>query len=169
MARSLPPLPKPEFCLISIESPPEIPDNIARELLDPGIPRGLIGYEYRPLAEPVLLAGRRSRGLVDIATSGLAGRVCIDPSTGEVVQIPEVGSTTIWHVNKNLSLFARCVEAVIGCFPFYQEGEEDGFEGAADDIRDVVLNIDETAFNPNGFWDTLYWGICMGDYPDWDS
>ncbi|MGW4698942.1 hypothetical protein [Streptomyces sp. NPDC004285] len=49
MSRPLPQLPKPEFVLIAIEAPHEVPDRIAAALRETGVPGGLIGYEYRPL------------------------------------------------------------------------------------------------------------------------
>ncbi|MFH8804501.1 hypothetical protein ACH4F6_33840 [Streptomyces sp. NPDC017936] len=75
MSRPLPQLPKPEFVLIPIEARPEMPTQIAVDLGETGIPGGLIGYEYRPLSEPVYFGGIGERGLVAIATSGLFGHV----------------------------------------------------------------------------------------------
>ncbi|MGO4456571.1 hypothetical protein AB4039_04470 [Streptomyces sp. M-16] len=72
--RPLPQLPKPEFVLIRVEAPPEAPAQVTVDLREVGISAGLIGYEYRPLSEPVFLAGVGERGLVAIATSGLFGR-----------------------------------------------------------------------------------------------
>ena len=157
MIEPLPGLPRPEFTLIHIESSPEVPPYIARELLEAGIPGGLIGYEYRPLAEAVFLDGIRGSGLVAVATSGLLGRICVDVATGEIVHIPKVESTAVTHVNGELDLFTRCVSGVIDRFPFY--GEDDGeekFEGVADEIRDIIAAVDGTALVHNGFWD----GLC---------
>ncbi|MFE4628305.1 hypothetical protein ACFROD_35855, partial [Streptomyces mirabilis] len=92
MSQPLPQLPKPEFVLIHAEAPPEVPAQIAADLGETGIPAGLIGYEYRPLSEAVLLEGIGERGLVAIATSGLFGRIAVDVATGHVVQIPKIDS-----------------------------------------------------------------------------
>lgn len=51
MIEPLPELPRPEFTVIHVESSPEVPPDIARKLLETGIPDGLIRYEYRPLLD----------------------------------------------------------------------------------------------------------------------
>lgn len=78
MNQPLPKLPKPEFGLVAVEVPYGVPTQIAVDLRKTGIPGGLIGYEYRPLNEPVYSGGSGERGLVAIATSGLFGRIAID-------------------------------------------------------------------------------------------
>ncbi|MEV0495687.1 hypothetical protein [Streptomyces atratus] len=85
MSQPLPQLPKPEFVLIRVEAPPEAPAQIAIDLGETGIPAGLIGYEYRPLSEPVFLGEIGKRGLVAIATSGLFGRIAVDVATRHMV------------------------------------------------------------------------------------
>ncbi|MFB7448130.1 hypothetical protein [Streptomyces sp. NPDC056194] len=45
MSQSMPQLPKPEFVLIPVEAPSEVPTRIAAGLEEAGIPGGLIGYE----------------------------------------------------------------------------------------------------------------------------
>ncbi|MCX4609538.1 MULTISPECIES: hypothetical protein [Streptomyces] len=112
MIEPLPELPRPEFTVSHVESSPEVPPDIARKLLETGIPGGLIGYEYRPLTEAMFLGGIRCSGVVALATSGLLGRICVDVATGEIVHIPQVDSTTVTHVNRELGLFTRCVCSV---------------------------------------------------------
>jgi hypothetical protein len=68
--------------------------SIAVHLGEAGIPGGLIGYEYRPLSEPVYFEGVGEQGLVAIATSGLCGRIAIDVASGHVVRIPKIESAT---------------------------------------------------------------------------
>ena len=169
MSQPLPQLPKPEFVLIPIEAPPEVPARIAVALRETGIPDGLIGYEYRPLSESVYFEGIGERGLVAIASSGLFGRIAVDVATGHVVQIPKVESTTARHVNQDLGSFNRCVAAVIARFPFYAEGDEERCEEVAAELRDLVSGIDETALVHNGFWETFCDDVAIGDYADWDE
>lgn len=109
MSQPLPQLPKPEFVLIRVEAPPEAPAQIAVDLGETGIPAGLIGYEYRPLSEPVFLGEIGERGLVAIATSGLFGRIAVDVATGHMVQIPTIDSARARHVNSGLRLTARVI------------------------------------------------------------
>ncbi|MER7690940.1 SUKH-4 family immunity protein [Streptomyces sp. NPDC097610] len=169
MSQPLPQLPKPEFVLIRVEAPPEAPAQVAVDLGEAGIPAGLIGYEYRPLSEPVFLAGIGERGLVAIATSGLFGRIAVDVATGHVVQIPTIDSARARHVNSDLDSFSRCVAAVIARFPFYADGDEDRYEEAAEELRDLISGIDETALADNGLWETFCDDVAIGDYADWDA
>ncbi|WP_128434668.1 SUKH-4 family immunity protein [Streptomyces cyaneus] len=169
MSQPLPQLPKPAFVLVPIEAPPEVPTQIAADLRETGIPGGLIGYEYRPLSEPVCLGGIGERGLVAIATSGLFGRIAIDVATGHVVQIPKIESATASHVNRDLDSFNRCAAAVIARFPFYAEDDVERCEEVAEELRDLVSAIDETALAHNGFWETFCDDVAIGDYADWDE
>ena len=169
MSQPLPQLPKPEFVLIPVEAPPEVPTQIAVDLGKTGIPGGLIGYEYRPLSEPVYFGGIGERGLVAIATSGLFGHIAVDVASGHVVQIPEIESATASHVNRDLDSFNRCVAAVIARFPFYAEGDEERCEDVAEELRGLVSGIDETALVHNGFWETFCDDVAIGDYADCDA
>ncbi|MET7567295.1 SUKH-4 family immunity protein [Streptomyces sp. NPDC005492] len=169
MSQPLPQLPKPEFLLIPVEAPPEASTQIAVDLERTGIPGGLIGYEYRPLSEPTYFGWIGEQGLIAIATSGLFGRIAINVARGHVVQIPKVESPTASHVNRDLASFNRCVAAVIARFPFYAEGDEGRYEEAAEELRDLVASIDDTALVHNGFWDTFCDDVAIGDYADWDA
>ncbi|MFE9628779.1 SUKH-4 family immunity protein [Streptomyces sp. NPDC006527] len=169
MSQPLPQLPKPEFVLIPVEAPPEVPTQIAVELEETGIPGGLIGYEYRPLSEPTYFGGVGERGLVAIATSGLFGRIAVDVASGRVVQIPDIESATTHHVNRDLDSFNRCIAAVIARFPFYAEGDEEMCEEVAEELRELISGIDEAAFAADGFWETFCDDVAIGDYADWDA
>lgn len=169
MSQPLPKLPKPEFVLIRVEAPPEAPAQIAVALGETGIPAGLIGYEYRLLSAPVFLGEIGERGLVAIATSGLFGRIAVDVATGHMVQIPTIDSARARHVNSDLGSFNQCVAAVIERFPFYADGDEDRYEEVAEELRDLISGIDETALADNGFWETFCDDVAIGDYADWDA
>ncbi|MFD4594657.1 SUKH-4 family immunity protein [Streptomyces rubiginosohelvolus] len=169
MSQPLPKLPKPEFGLVAVEVPYEVPTPIAVDLRETGIPGGLIGYEYRPLSEPVYFGGSGERGLVAIATNGLFGRIAIDVASGHVVQIPNVQSSTTHHVNRDLDSFRRCIAAVIARFPFYADGDGEGFEEVAEELRELVSGIDGTALANDGFWETFCDDVAIGDYADWDA
>lgn len=154
----------PRFYVVRIGSGGGVPEPISRGLLVDGIPGGLIGYEYRPLQEAVFLDGLGGNGLVAIAKSGLMGVICIDVPTKSVVHVPKIGSSIVNYVNANLSLFSNCVSAVISRYPFYEEGEDGEFERVADEVREVVLSIDGTAFSGDSFWGTFCDDIEMGSY-----
>jgi hypothetical protein len=166
----LPELPKPVFAVVHLTSSSDVPAAIARELLETGIPHGMIGYEYRSLVEAEFHEGVPPNGLVAFGRSGLLGRIGVDVATGEVVHIPKVESTKVTHVNKDIHAFTRCVWAVIDRFPFYQEdSDEEEFERVADELRDIIMRIDETAIVHNGFWDGVCEDVAMGEYADWDA
>ncbi|MEU2631398.1 SUKH-4 family immunity protein [Kitasatospora sp. NPDC007106] len=169
MSHPLPPLPEPAYALIRVESPPEVPTRIADRLREPGIPAGLIGYEYRPLGEPLFFGAVGEQGAVAVATCGLFGYIAVDVATGRVVQVPRADSAKAGHVNGDLDSFDRCVEAVIARFPFYAEDEEDRFAEVADELRALLPRIDRTVLAHNGFWETFCDDVEMGSYPDGDD
>ena len=94
-------------------------------------------------------------------------RLGIDVATRRVVHIPTPESTTANHVNRDLGIFHECVAATIARFPFYEEGEEERFQAAADELRELVTTLDDTALAHNGFWETLCDDVAMGDYANW--
>jgi hypothetical protein len=126
-------------------------------------------YEYQRLSEAVYFGRIGERGSVAIATSGLFGRIAVDLASGHVVRIPGIESATASHVNRDLDSFRRCVAAVIQRFPFYAEGDEERLEEVAEELRDLVSGIDETALAHNGFWETFCDDVAIGDYADWEA
>ncbi|SEL88875.1 SUKH-4 family immunity protein, partial [Streptacidiphilus jiangxiensis] len=86
-----------------------------------------------------------------------------------IVHIPTTESSTANHVNKDLEAFHRCVAATIARFPFYEEGEEGRFDEAADDLRELLATLDDTALAHNGLWETLCDDVAMGDYANWED
>ncbi|WP_030269897.1 SUKH-4 family immunity protein [Streptomyces sp. NRRL B-24484] len=169
MSHPLLPLPEPAYVLIRVEAPPEAPARIADRLREPGIPGGLIGYEYRPLGEPLYLGAVGEQGAVAVAASGLFGYIAVDAATGQVVQVPRADSAATRHVNGDLDSFTRCVEAVIARFPFYAEDEEDRFGEVAEELRALLSGIDGTALAHSGFWETFCDDVEMGSYADGDD
>lgn len=143
------------------------PAEIAADLREVGVPAGLIGYEYQPLTEATLLDGIGESGLVVFGSSGLFGRLGVDVASRRVVQIPKIGSTTAWHVNRDLGAFHRFVAGTIARFPFYEEDEEDRFQEVADELRRLLAALDTTALADNGLWETLCDDVAMGDYANW--
>ena len=168
MSQPLPHLPKPEFALIRIEAPPEVPAQVAVDLRETGVPVGLIGYEYRPLSELVLLEGIGELGLVAFATSGLFGRIAVDVATGHVVHLPMLESAIAGHVNNDLGTFNRCVAAVIARFPFYADSDGGTKYEVAKELRALLAGTDGTALVRDGFWEMFCADVEMGDYSDWD-
>ncbi|WP_237323544.1 SUKH-4 family immunity protein [Streptomyces sp. MOE7] len=129
----------------------------------------MVGYEYRPLSDLVYFAGIGERGLVAIATSGLFGRIAVDVASGHVVQISMIESVTASRVNRDLDSFNRCVAAVIAHVSFNAEGDEERCEEVAEELRDLISGIDETALVHNEFWETFCDDVAIRDYADWDA
>ncbi|MFD5897751.1 SUKH-4 family immunity protein [Streptomyces sp. NPDC060366] len=169
MIRDLPPLPLPQYSVLRIGCSPMVPAEIAADLRQSGVPAGLIGYEYQPLAEAAVLGGMDESGLVVFGTSGLFGHIAIEVASRRIVHIPMAESSTTNHVNRDLEAFHRCVAATIARFPFYEEGEEEGFDEAAGDLRGLLAALDDTALAHNGLWETLCDDVAMGNYANWED
>ncbi|WP_328433062.1 SUKH-4 family immunity protein [Streptomyces sp. NBC_00425] len=133
-----------------IDCAADVSDEIASDLRRTGIPTGLIGYEYQRLREAALLDGIGESGLVVFGTSGLFGRFGIDAAARRVVHIPTSECAKANHVNRDLRVFHECVAAAIARFPFYEAGEEERFQAAADELRERVTTLDDTALAHNG-------------------
>lgn len=71
-------------------------------------------------------------------------------------------------MNRDLASFNRCVAAVIARFPFHAEGDEETYE-VAEELRDLLSGIDQTALVLDGFWETFCDDVEMGDYADRDA
>ncbi|MFF2189639.1 SUKH-4 family immunity protein [Streptomyces sp. NPDC058155] len=169
MIRDLPPLPLPQYSVFRIGCSPMVPAEIAADLRQSGVPAGLIGYEYQPLAEAAVLGGMDESGLVVFGTSGLFGHIAIEVASRRIVHIPMAESSTTNHVNRDLEAFHRCVAATIARFPFYEEGEEERFDEAAGDLRGLLAALDDTALAHNGLWETLCDDVAMGNYANWEE
>jgi hypothetical protein len=153
----------PEFKIVQLGLPRNAqPPTAGQGVIS--VPVGLIGFEYRALdAVEKFTAG--SADLLAFGSCGLFGRICLHPATGEVVHAPIAGSASANHVNRDLGAFRSCVAAVIDRFPFYGEGAElDEQTEVADDIRDILQRIDDSALRNNGFWETFCDDITIGDY-----
>lgn len=169
MRQDLPPLPLPRYAVVRIGCSPEVPADIAVDLQQIGVPVGLIGYEYLPLSEAAFLGEIGENGLVAFGASGLFGRIGIDVITRHVVYIPTIERMTTSHVNRDLDSFHRCVAAAIARFPFYAEGEEERSQEVADQLRERISTVDDSALAHNGFWELLCDDVEMGDYPSWEA
>lgn len=168
MNQPLPQLPEPEYTVIPMRSSSEVPAQIAADLQEIGVPAGMIGYEYWPLSEAAFLDGIGEGGLVPFGASGLFGKIGIDVATRHVVHIPHAESAVANHVNSSLASFHRCAAAVIARYPFYGEGEEVSWQEVADEIREIISALDESALVRDGFWETFCDDVAISDYVDGD-
>lgn len=78
-------------------------------------------------------------------------------------------------MNADLDLFTSCVRAVIERFPFYEDvefnegeydwdGELEKRKSAAEELGSLLLEIDSSALEFNGFWETFLDDVVIGDY-----
>jgi hypothetical protein len=151
----------PAFELVSMQAPAGSPPGVARALAA-GVPRQLIGREYVVLDRAECLA---PDGAVAFGTSGLHGRICLEPATGAVVQAPSQDDPARNTVNASLMLFTTCVALALAHFPFYDEdnGPKE-WEAAAEKLRRLLARTDPTTAKPNGFWATFVDDVAIGDY-----
>lgn len=158
---------RPTFELVAMSSEPDLPGPIAERLRTPGVPNGLIGHEYRALEAATLLRVASADGgvLVAFGSSGFDQLICLDISSGAVVQVPRTRPESRNAVNASLDLFSACVHAVIGRFPFYGvEAESDDRERIGEELGQVLAAIDRSALEHNGFWETFVDDVVIGDY-----
>jgi hypothetical protein len=179
----------PRFELVTFPEPTGVPHELARTLVERGVPKSLFGL-YRAASELTLFEDPGSGQLVCFGTTGLDGLVCLDPRTGQVVDLIYVPVATAnvragvlrpaWLVNSSLEQFVESVRVVLNRFPFdsvsmKRNGELDGsdwddlqneWNHAADEIEEALRAVDSAAVaDPNGFWMTfLDLDVRSGDY-----
>jgi hypothetical protein len=157
----------PRFELVTFADPGGLAGSAAEPLIVDGVPKSFIASTY--LADDSLeFLESPSRGaLVSFGTSR-STRICVDPKTGEVVQLIGTSPTKEIPVNRNLDRFSRCVEAVIDRFPFYSEQQaKDGDDIVTEvsaELRDLIREIDPEYLVQNYFWDEFIWDVEAGDY-----
>jgi SUKH-4 immunity protein len=179
----------PRFEFVTFPEPTGVPYEAARMLVKRGVPKSLFGL-YRAASELTLLEDSGLGQLVCFGTTGLYGWVCLDPRTGQVVDLIYVPVATTnlpagvlrpaWLVNSSLEQFIDSVRVVLNRFPFDSVSMErnrdwagsdwddlqNEWDHAADEIEEALRAVDPAAVaDPNGFWMTfLDLGVRSGDY-----
>ncbi len=181
----------PRFKLVTYSAPTGIPHGWDAELLAKGAPDGLVCNAEDKLA---LLEDPISGPLVCFGTSGLYGRLCLDPRTKQIVHIlygafkpgdsqPNVvGPPHL--VGSSLDHFIALVRAATERFPFdsdltveergetAHENEEARAERRFNEWAQAVLELEETLdrIDPaafavtGGLWQTFVADVGMGIY-----
>lgn len=151
----------PRFELVSLASLGCEDGEVPRVVDAASVPRSLIGRTYRA-AEAVSVVDDHERGrMLRFGSAGLTGSICIDMSTGEIV---EIQGPAVRLVNSGLSRFNEAVRLVSSMFPFYGKDDLDLFDGAAVAIRFALEGVDPECTRRDGFWDTFIWDVAIGDY-----
>ncbi len=117
----------PRFELVRYSAPTGIPNEWDAELLEKGMPKGMMG-RYRAAKKLTQLEDTDRGPLVVFGKEGRFQSVCLDPQTSQVVDVTYVdvatpnlpagviGPTCV--VNSTLDQFIGSMRAVIGSFPF---------------------------------------------------
>src|SRR5581483_2744499 len=175
----------PHFEMVTFSEPTGIPNGWDVDLLRKGVPKSLLG-RYDAADELTLLAGPNFDPLVCFGNSGSFVKICLDPRTGQVVDIVYDSKSGIVHsdvdsrdwlvrpamlVNSSLDQFIASVRAVYDRFPF-DSGESydsddnaDEWDHAVEDLMKILRQMDVAAVaNPDGFWRTFLDDVQMGDF-----
>ena len=132
----------PRFELVTFSAPTGIPHGWDAELLSKGVPKAMLG-RYNAASELTLLEDPGHGPLVCFGASGSFVRLCLDPRTGQVVDIvydrkavnqPSNDHGPPWLVrppllvNSTLDQFIDSVHTVVDRFPFHSGDTKEGSE-----------------------------------------
>lgn len=143
-------------------------DATARDFLTTqGLPSEHLLFGARDPDLVRLESAASGRQFLRVGVVGNAEDLCIDIATGEVVATHR-SDGSVWHVNADIVKYAAALEAFTSRFPFYELGSDpESWENAANQFRDVLIQIDPTAFSEDpGYWYTILNDIAIGDYSD---
>jgi hypothetical protein len=134
-------------------------------LFTEGVPKELFAplYSAAGSLSAVDVAGRGR--LACFGVNGSSHLMCLDPSSGEVVEVPRTSGAGPAPVNSSLGQFTESVRAVLARFPFYvADSELEEREAVAEELTATLTSIDSRAFSPDGFWETFIDDLTIGDY-----
>lgn len=101
----------------------------------------------------------------------LYGPVYLNPLNGQVVDmVTDRGGVVVrgpLMVNSSLDQFIQTTRAATELFPYHDADPDADTDAAADALRAQLEPIDHAAWYVDGYWDTFYWDVAIGDYsPD---
>ncbi|MEV4806622.1 SUKH-4 family immunity protein [Nonomuraea sp. NPDC049421] len=129
-----------------------------------GIPSGMLGGEYEAAEHLTLMEVPGRGGLIRFGETK-NGDICIDPSTGEVLEVIGQKRDCARLANTNIHLFIESVKAVLDRFPFYSVGSDlDSRVIVANDLTELIRAIDSFAVYQDSFWSTFIDDVEIGDY-----
>lgn len=154
----------PNFSRVKYRVGAGVDAGIAWYLSEVGVPRSLVGHEYRSLSPGRLVQPVEGGQLVEIGTLVSPGKMFVENPGGRVVCAtgPDVSDRSV--VNSNLEAFSRCVEFVISKFPFYDTDSIERAEEVADSLEESLLSIDPLVAAHHGFWEAFLSDVSVGDY-----
>ncbi|WP_329430528.1 SUKH-4 family immunity protein [Streptosporangium sp. NBC_01495] len=156
----------PTFELVEFD-PSHAPMGLLREsrLFKGGVPRDLFDTVYRAADSLTLIETMDQRELTCFGDLGSWQLICLDPASGEVVEVSKLPDIQPRLLNSSLDQFSETVRLVIERFPFYgSDSELEERESVAGELLEEIRNIDERALVQDGFWATFIDDLKIGDY-----
>ena len=170
--------------LVTFVAPDGIPLELVAPLHERGVPKAMLG-RYEATSALTMVETPRRGHLVCFGTVMGSYRVCLDPHTGEVLEIidgPPGDEWAEWLINSTLEQFITSVSAVLNRYPFDSpQGKEESddsyldrtradLDRATDDLKVALSVIDPTAIaDPDGFWMTFIDDVRMGNFSNADD
>lgn len=129
-----------------------------------GVPRCFIGRRYTADTTLTLLPRGGGEPLARFGSSGLADAMCVDVTTGRVVEIINSPAAKPLFVNTSIEQFTRTVKVLVDRFPYYgQEAPDYEIDQVADELQDLITRIDPEASLPDRYWSTFVDDARIGD------
>jgi hypothetical protein len=159
----------PRFELVVVPIPIDVPvqdlsSEVVDQLANRGVPLDFFHGRYMAASTLRLARSTRSQSLVCFGRTGLAGSICIEPRTGEVVELQSDDGDAKF-VNSSLRQFTDIVQATIERFPFYDR--DDAYaevERVARELKAIVMRLDPPAISRDLFWSTFIDDVLIGDF-----
>jgi len=149
--------------VFSIHEP--IPKEVLDVLARTEVPKCFVSARYFATPDLSWVDGPGGKRLVRFGDISLGGWMCIDPSTGHVVDVMGLDHPVLRLANSSIGHFSDCVRGVIELFPYYHREDYDDFEAAGEKIAARLNDIDPAALSDkDGFWRTFVDDVQMGDF-----
>ena len=128
-----------------------------------GIAKSFVRARYRANETLSLITDEDGHELVRFGSTILDGSMCLDPRSGEVVQLVGPARKRLF-VNSSLRAFTAVVHAVSQAFSFYPDSATDEeIDAAAERIAEVIRRVDEGALVADGYWSIVVSDVMIGD------
>jgi hypothetical protein len=100
------------------------------------------------------------------------GVMCLDPADGHVVDMVTDSVGVILRpphlVNSSHGQYVATVREATARFPFHGDDPDIDLNAVAGSLRAQLRPIDPPAWYTDGYWETFYWDVAIGDYsPAW--
>jgi SUKH-4 immunity protein of toxin-antitoxin system len=160
-----PRVPWPRFGLVTVTGG-FLPPRLATVYPALTVPCGGIGA-CTPTTQLTLVRAPGGRELIHFGALSY-GVMCLDPADGHVVDMVTGSLGDILRpphlVNSSHGQYVATVREATARFPFHSDDPDIGLDAVADSLRAQLRSIDPPAWDTDGYWDTFYWDVAIGDY-----